>query len=97
MGPGHCGQGTGGGARRVGATAAAAPARSDAVGGQLAGAQVGQSARVDRAGRREGASGRAGGVVGRRRVSVLAHPVVEVQGVEPDAGRGRRGDCGWLY
>lgn len=96
MGPGHGGQGTGGGPGGVSATAAAAPAGST-VGGQFASAQVGQSAGVDRAGGGEGASGRAGGVVGRRRVGVLAHPVVEVQRVEPDAGRGRRGDCGWLY
>ena len=79
-----------GGAWRVGTAAAAATARADAVGRQVARAQVRERTGVDTRGR-EGASGRAGAVVAAgRRVGVLVKAAREVEGVEATRRRSGR-------
>lgn len=73
---------------RVSATAAAAPARSEAIGRELASAQVvhggGRDAVV---GRGVGATGGGSRVVGGGSVRVLADGVSQVKGIEVETGR----------
>ena len=75
----------------MGTTAATAAARSDAIRGQVASAEVRKRARVD-AGRRERTRRRASRVRRTRRVRILVETIRQVQRVEPKAGRatGRR-------
>lgn len=82
--------------RRVGATAAAAPARSKAIGRELATAEIVDGRGGDAVVRRGvGTTWRGGGVVGRGGVRVFSDGVGQVEGVEVKTGRGRGRTWHW--